>query len=129
MSGRYLLDTSVLIRLAVEPALIDASVRASIEAAEVRKVSIVSLWEVVLKHRIGKLPLDLARAEAVMRACSLTPLELLPMHLLALQSLPVRADHQDPFDHLLLAQASHEGLTLVTSDRRLHGYGIATLAA
>lgn len=129
MSGRLLLDTSVLIRLAVEPTLLAAPAREAIEAADARLVSIVSLWEVVLKHRIGKLPLDLTCAEAVMRACSLTQLGLAPAHLLALQSLPVRADHQDPFDHLLLAQARHEGLTLVTSDRRLHGYGIATLAA
>jgi PIN domain nuclease of toxin-antitoxin system len=129
LSGRLLLDTSVLIRIAVEPALLAAPAREAIESAQVRKVSIVSLWEVVLKHRIGKLPLDLARAEAVMRACGMTQLDLSLMHLLALQALPVRADHQDPFDHLLLAQAQHEGLTLVTSDRRLHGYGVSTLAA
>jgi PIN domain nuclease of toxin-antitoxin system len=35
--------------------------------------------------------------------------------------------HSDPFDRLLVAQAIVEGATLVTRDRALAPYGIATL--
>lgn len=129
MSRLLLLDTSALIRIAMKPDLLAAPARQAIEEAESLKVSIVSLWEVALKHRIGKLPLDLARAEEVIRLAGASQLSLLPQHLAALKHLPLRPDHQDPFDHMLLAQALHEGLTLVTSDRRMHGYGVPTLAA
>ena len=32
--------------------------------------------------------------------------------------------HRDPFDRLLIAQARHEGLTIVTSDRRFADYDV-----
>jgi len=37
--------------------------------------------------------------------------------------------HDDPFDRMLVAQAQHEGLTLLTSDARISRYGVATLPA
>jgi PIN domain nuclease of toxin-antitoxin system len=37
--------------------------------------------------------------------------------------------HYDPFDHLLVAQALTEGLTLMTADKRLLRYDIKTLWA
>ena len=37
--------------------------------------------------------------------------------------------HGDPFDRVLVAQAIVEGLTLVTSDRRIQEYGVPVLAA
>jgi len=37
--------------------------------------------------------------------------------------------HDDPFDRMLVAQALAEGLTIVTRDPRLGGYGVATLLA
>ena len=52
-------------------------------------------------------------------------LGLSPDHGLAVASLPVH--HRDPFDRLLVAQARHEGLTLVTADMRLHAYDVAVL--
>lgn len=40
---------------------------------------------------------------------------------------PVGPDHRDPFDRMLIAQARHEGLTLMTSDAKLATYGVPTL--
>jgi len=37
--------------------------------------------------------------------------------------------HNDAFDHLLIAQARHEGLTLITDNKKLQDYGISVLAA
>ncbi|MGH6785748.1 MAG: PIN domain-containing protein [Novosphingobium sp.] len=39
------------------------------------------------------------------------------------------ADHKDPFDHLILAQAKAENATLVTGDRRMLGYGLRSVRA
>jgi PIN domain nuclease of toxin-antitoxin system len=48
-------------------------------------------------------------------------------HTQALRSLP--ALHGDPFDRMLVAQAQHERLTLVTRDERVRAYPVATLPA
>jgi PIN domain nuclease of toxin-antitoxin system len=43
-------------------------------------------------------------------------------HLDELSRLPIRDDHRDPFDRMLIAQALAEDLEIVTSDRRFEGY-------
>lgn len=48
-----------------------------------------------------------------------------PAHILGITALPLI--HRDPFDRLLISQAQHEGLTLVTSDAMIQQYPIRTL--
>ncbi|MEU8256390.1 type II toxin-antitoxin system VapC family toxin [Micromonospora inaquosa] len=48
-------------------------------------------------------------------------------HAIAAGRLP--AIHRDPFDRMLVAQALHEGLTLVTRDDRIQKYDVAILVA
>ncbi len=45
-----------------------------------------------------------------------------PVHLLACDALPKRPEHRDPFDRRLVAQASSERITLLTTDRALPSY-------
>jgi PIN domain nuclease of toxin-antitoxin system len=52
-------------------------------------------------------------------------LHIRPSHISALAALP--ALHKDPFDRLLAAQATAEGLPLVTSDASLREYPIRTI--
>ena len=57
-------------------------------------------------------------------------LQLLPVllrHTKEIDSLPKH--HGDPFDRMLVAQAIVDGLTLITSDRALRRYPVATLSA
>jgi PIN domain nuclease of toxin-antitoxin system len=49
---------------------------------------------------------------------------LKPEHLLELERLPLFADHKDPFDHLLMAQAIAENLTFISNDRNTHRYPV-----
>ena len=78
-------------------------------------VSVVSLWEIVVKQRVGKLEADIEEiVEAVGRegfAC----LDISTAHLLTLAELPMH--HRDPFDHLLIAQALAEDVTFLSNDR------------
>lgn len=87
-------------------------------------LSLVSLWEIAIKIRAGKLagslPLLMEEADAV----GFQRLAVEPSHRRRLMSLPVKTRHRDPFDHLLLAQAAAESVPLMTSDRRLAGYGV-----
>jgi len=127
---RLLLDTNALIWLLNDPQRLSTSTADSIEDDSTELwCSVVSVWEVAIRHGIGKLGLSAARALSGIQDTGAEVLALKPEHLLALQGLPRVERHNDPFDHIMLAQAMHEGLTLVTSDRRLAEYGIPILAA
>lgn len=85
----------------------------------------VSLWEIVVKRRIGKLQADIAAITAGLAPAS--KIQLLPItaqHLHALGNLPVHDQHRDPFDHLLIAQALSEDMIFVTQDGRASLYPI-----
>lgn len=124
---KLLLDTHTMIWAFSAPRLLSAQARDVISAGgnEVF-VSVISPWEVAIKRSKGKLraPEDLGDAVDAHR------FQLLPVllrHTKAIDSLP--SLHGDPFDRMLVAQAIVDGLTLVTSDRALRCYPVATLPA
>jgi PIN domain nuclease of toxin-antitoxin system len=88
-------------------------------------VSVASLWEIAIKHRLGKLDIDmpLERMPDSLTASALTILPIEIRHVLtaAAPEPPTR----DPFDRLLLAQCQVEGLHLVTIDRALVDHPLA----
>lgn len=84
-------------------------------------VSAVTVWEAAIKRGLGKLdaPADL------LAQLELAGVELLPItarHADLVASLPPH--HRDPFDRLLVAQATIEGLALVSHDESLREYDI-----
>ena len=89
-------------------------------------MSAASVWEIAIKRKAGKLevPSDLLGA---LTATRFTTLAITAEHAVAAGSLPLH--HRDPFDRMLVAQAKHERLTLVTRDPRLGRYDIDILAA
>ena len=124
---RLLLDTQALIWSVGNPSLLAAPARQALEdAANAVVVSVVSLWEAVIKQATGKLVLE----EDLAFAARERGFDVLPIHeehARAVADLPLH--HRDPFDRMLVAQARHEGLTLVTADRRLEAYSVAVLRA
>ncbi|QRM35628.1 type II toxin-antitoxin system VapC family toxin [Microvirga sp. VF16] len=86
-------------------------------------VSIASLWELVVKVRVGKLEADIRDIGAAINAQGFETLAIRPEHLEDLIRLPMH--HRDPFDHLLIAQAIAEGLTLLSEDRHVSAYPVA----
>jgi PIN domain nuclease of toxin-antitoxin system len=91
-------------------------------------LSVVSLWEMAVKSAAGKLELKASVRASVEAQQERNALRLLPVeaaHVWALDGLPgVRAD---PFDRMLAAQATHEGMVLVTRDVRLRELKVRTL--
>ena len=84
-------------------------------------ISAVTIWEVAIKRRLGKLeaPADL------LRQLERAGIELLPItarHADRVGTLPMH--HRDPFDRLLIAQADVESFTLVTGDGGISDYDI-----
>ena len=123
---RLLLDTHVLLWwLAGNPKL-STMARARIEEAEIVYVSAASVWEMAIKTAIGKLdaPDDL---EEQLPRHRFEQLPVSVSHALAVAKLP--RHHADPFDRMLVAQASFESLTLVTADPQLAVYGVPIFRA
>ena len=89
-------------------------------------VSAAVAWEIAIKRSLGKLeaPDDL---EAALAANRFQPLPITIPHALAIAALPDH--HRDPFDRLLIAQACHEGLTLVSRDQQVARYPVTLLIA
>jgi PIN domain nuclease of toxin-antitoxin system len=98
------------------------------DAANEVYVSVASAWEVTTKHRLGKLPgagplaVDFAR-EIVRRG--FLPLEITLVHGQDAGALP--GARRDPFDRVLIAQARHEHMALVSDEAGFDGYGITRL--
>jgi PIN domain nuclease of toxin-antitoxin system len=93
-------------------------------------VSAASVWEIAIKFRLGKLPLPLPPHEyvtAMLTRAGFEPLAISVKHAAAVATLPDL--HRDPFDRLIIAQALHEDLTLVTVDPIIAKYAVATVDA
>jgi PIN domain nuclease of toxin-antitoxin system len=113
---RLLLDTQVALWwLTANPRLSRSS--RELIAASPCTVSVVSVWEVDLKHRIGKLAVPPERFRDEMRAAGAAILSLTDQHVLTRIALP--KTHSDPFDRLLLSVAESENLMLFTADAAL----------
>ena len=92
-------------------------------------LSMVSVWEMQIKVRLGKLQIRPSLEQAIHTHLEAQNVELLPIHIshiFRLQHLPTDI-HHDPFDHLLIAQCTHESLTFLTNDSKIAAYSIPTL--
>ena len=119
-----LLDTQLLLWLAIAPERLPATLRGTLRDRRFPMLySVVSLWEVAIKTSLGKprFVVDAAQLRDGLKQQGLQELGIEPEHCLSVQHLPWI--HRDPFDRLLVAQAIHNGLTLLTADRTLRSYG------
>jgi PIN domain nuclease of toxin-antitoxin system len=98
----------------------------AVDAKSGLKFSIVSLWEISIKINIGKLQLSCS-FEGLMIRLAYIKAEILPLTVKDTQvyrSLPLSAEHRDPFDRMLVAQTLNRSLILVSSDEKFDFYPI-----
>ncbi len=113
---RLLLDTQVALWwLTASPRLSKSSRELMVRSP--CAVSVVSVWEVDLKHRLGKLPIAPARFRDEMRSAGATVLSVTDEHVLT--RVKAAESHRDPFDRLLLSVAEAENLVLLAADTAL----------
>lgn len=89
--------------------------------------SLVSLWEIAIKTKIGKLNAIGSSVAYIRNEVDAYGMELLPIryeHILQLETLPVHHDHGEPFDRLLIAQAIAESLPILTHDEKFPRYPV-----
>jgi PIN domain nuclease of toxin-antitoxin system len=117
---KLLLDTQILVWLAIDSPRLSRDARRQIEAADELFFSTASIWELVIKKKRHSATIDPAALASGLVAQGAQELPIKLRHALAVEEL---ADyHQEPFDRLLVAQAVTEPMFLLTADRLLLRY-------
>lgn len=124
---RYLLDTHAFLWFLNEDSALSAKATAAIEdPSNAIHLSIASLWEIAIKVGVGKL--ELPEPFAVFMRKQLAINSRLRMLAISIDHLAITSSiamhHRDPFDRLLIAQATHENLTIITSDATFALYSV-----
>jgi len=122
---KYLLDTHYLIWAMKNPDRIKKEIVNIIENTQnVIFISQVSLWEIAIKQKIGKLEildtLDLFKIDVEL--IGFVWLKIKDKHIFETLEIPLFENHRDPFDRLLIAQAKIENLTLISDDAKFDLY-------
>jgi PIN domain nuclease of toxin-antitoxin system len=112
-----LLDSQALLWLLDDNPRLGRQARQAITSAQGVHVSAATVWELTIKTMLGKLsvPADLGKR---LTAQGLELLSITAEHTEALRDFPELTRH-DPFERLLVAQASRTGLRLLTTDQVL----------
>jgi PIN domain nuclease of toxin-antitoxin system len=79
------------------------------------------VWEVAIKRSLGKLDVPSGFARELLDGGAV-PLPISIDHARAVRTLPWH--HRDPFDRLLVAQATLEDAVIVSHDEKLRPYGV-----
>jgi PIN domain nuclease of toxin-antitoxin system len=91
-------------------------------------LSSVSVWEIIVKHQLGKLPLPSAADDFIKQQCEKHFVEYLSLDEKAVFNLSrLPNHHRDPFDRMLVCQAIAHDLTILTSDKMITQYPVATV--
>ena len=124
MSG-YLLDTNAALIALTEPENLSSAVRTAVLAGP-NVLSVVSYWEVLLKSMKGNLKVGNPHSWWLdaLEQLAAVPLALRSEHVARIYTLPPL--HKDPFDRVLIAQATVEDLVLVTTDGEIPRYASAS---
>ncbi len=121
IDSRLLLDTAVLIYAVESPERLSRRAEAALQNETVSlELSAVSLTEIAIKNRVGKLTFP---AEVVQRAIDALSIRIVPYtaeHAFRLFDLPLH--HRDPFDRQIIAQALSEDIPIVTPDDQFSAY-------
>jgi PIN domain nuclease of toxin-antitoxin system len=126
---RLLLDTQVMLwALTGSARLGKAARRLIVDPANEIYVSTASIWEIAIKHALGRgdMPVSGARAAELCAAAGYRELPVSWHHAVAVETLPPL--HADPFDRILVAQATAEPMRLLSRDAAVAAYGAMVMA-
>jgi len=121
-----LLDTHVFLwAITADERLTEAQRRIFSDGSNGLWLSVASVWEILIKVGLKKLPLPVPATAYVRTQLEKNRIRLLPVrpaHLSELEMLPPL--HRDPFDRMLVAQARTEALTILSRDEAIRAYGV-----
>ena len=117
---RLLLDTHIFCWWYYEPERLSREAFRSIKEADAVFISSVSIWEIAIKARLGKIDANPQELFDQIKKNDFQELPVWSRHAILIADLPLY--HTDPFDRLLIAQAISEPLHLLTTDAQLKQY-------
>jgi PIN domain nuclease of toxin-antitoxin system len=124
---RLLLDTHTFIWYVTDNPRLSAHVKLLIEDENNEKlVSIPSIWEMAIKHSIGRLNFSLPFIKFVRQQLTVSNIGLLEInlqHIEVVASLPLH--HRDRFDRLIIAQSMAQQIPILSVDAIFDAYAIA----
>jgi PIN domain nuclease of toxin-antitoxin system len=114
------LDTSALIYWTLDPEHLSKKAKEVIDGNDKMAINSISIWEIGLKVKRGKLQLPLSIANYADKLQRLDRLEIIDVDVsIWLENLALEWDHRDPADRTIVATAQLLGCSLVTSDRTI----------
>jgi PIN domain nuclease of toxin-antitoxin system len=120
---RILVDTHIFLWQFFDDPKLSRRMRDIIDDQKLQLLlSDVSIWEIAIKVRLGKLPFDMRDIEDEIKRCGYQQLKIERAHVVAVAT--VARHHNDPFDHLLIAQAIVERIPVLTADEQFGTYPI-----
>ncbi|NEP61284.1 MAG: type II toxin-antitoxin system VapC family toxin [Symploca sp. SIO2G7] len=126
---RVLLDTHIFLWFISGNTKLSKDVRDTIRDPDNEiYLSVVSVWEAIIKYQLGKLPLPehpgtyLPKQRDLHQIASLALDESCVVQLMNLPPL-----HRDPFDRMLICQALQNGLTIATVDTAIRAYKVSVI--
>ncbi len=117
---RILLDTQIYLWFLADSPKLSSKAKTFITEAEDVCISAVSIWEAAIKISLGRLEVSIDDLVRGIDASGFTELPITAKQSATVATLP--SHHRDPFDRLLIAQALHEPLRLLTADVTLQPY-------
>ena len=120
-----LLDTQIALWWFNKDRLLAGTAAAIADPYNLVYVSVASIWEISIKHTMGKLTISDEFYTFVYE--DFEPLQITISDARTAGSLP--RHHRDPFDRMLVAQALARDLTLVSRDQALSPYGVKLMRA
>jgi PIN domain nuclease of toxin-antitoxin system len=126
---RLLLDTCTFLWIVFDkPELSQAARNAFLNPDNEALLSSVSVWEIVVKYRLGKLPLAESPKKFIPHFRDAHGIAPFPLdEEAALQEVSLPSLHRDPFDRMLVCQAIAHGLTIVSPDPLINQYPVRVL--
>lgn len=94
-----------------------------------RYLSMVSIWEMAIKHQLGKLDIIDNFRQMIAEQIQWNEYLLLQVrqeHIYRMHTLPLH--HRDPFDRLLIAQVMEENMTVLSADSAFPQYSIQNIS-
>jgi PIN domain nuclease of toxin-antitoxin system len=123
---KYIIDTQVIIWFQLFDKKLSPSIYESlIDVKNTVYVTQVSLFEIAIKQKIGKLPELDKPIDEIIELIRKDGFEILPIkneHIIAYNKVPLRDDHKYPFDRLIIATALSENISLISADEKFKLY-------
>jgi PIN domain nuclease of toxin-antitoxin system len=125
---RALLDTHAFLWAITDDMRLSRRARDIFTGSSDLSISIVSIWEILIKVQNGKMNLPKPAGDYVLGQLADNRIETLGVtlnHLLAFEQLQLH--HRDPFNRMLIAQSVEEDLPIITADRYFNKYPVRVI--